>query len=82
VVSFKLLPLYHQRKRPRYPLDRRSGGPLSRSAGCDEVEVKSLDPFVVQPIASRYTDYATADEDDEDNNNNNNDDVIFEALMR
>jgi hypothetical protein len=31
VVSFMLRPLYSHRKRPWYPLDRRLGGPQSRS---------------------------------------------------
>jgi hypothetical protein len=31
VVSFTPRPLYHQRKRPWYPLDRRLGGPQSQS---------------------------------------------------
>jgi hypothetical protein len=30
VVSFMHGPLYHRRKSPRYPLDRRLGGPQSR----------------------------------------------------
>jgi hypothetical protein len=31
VISFTLRPLYHQGKSPWYPLDRRLGGPQSRS---------------------------------------------------
>jgi hypothetical protein len=31
VVSFSPLPLYPQGKSPRYPLDRKLGGPQSRS---------------------------------------------------
>jgi hypothetical protein len=30
VVSYTTLPLYHQENSPRYPLDRRLGGPQSR----------------------------------------------------
>jgi len=30
VVTFTLWPLYPQGKCPRYPMDRRLGGPLSR----------------------------------------------------
>jgi hypothetical protein len=53
-------------KSPWYPLDRRLGGPQSRSGQYGEVKI--LDPTgtrtpdfsVVQPIASCYTDYATA----------------------
>jgi hypothetical protein len=52
VVRFTPLPLY-----PRYPLDRRLGGPQSRSGPREEEKI--LDP--TQPIASRYTDYAIPD---------------------
>jgi hypothetical protein len=49
-------PLY-----PRYPLDRKLGGPQSQSGRRGEEKI--LDPTgtrtpVVQPVASRYTDYA------------------------
>jgi hypothetical protein len=64
VVSFTPRPLYPRGKSPRYPLDRRLGGPQSRSARRGEEKI--LDPTgtriptssVVQPVASRYTDYA------------------------
>jgi hypothetical protein len=36
MVSFKLRPLYCRGKSPRYPLDRRLGGPQSRSGRCGE----------------------------------------------
>jgi hypothetical protein len=36
VVSFKVQPLYPQRKSPWYPLDRRLGGSQSRSGRCGE----------------------------------------------
>jgi hypothetical protein len=52
-------------KKKRYPLDRRLGGPQSRPGRYEEVKV--LDPtgtrtptLDVQPVASRYTDCATA----------------------
>jgi hypothetical protein len=64
VVSFTPLPLYPRGKRLRYPLNRRLGKPQSRS-GRHGVE-KIIDPTgirtptssVVQPMASRYTDWA------------------------
>jgi hypothetical protein len=40
-------------KSHRYPLDRRLGGPQNRS------ERREME--VVQPVASRYTDYAISD---------------------
>jgi hypothetical protein len=36
VVSFTTRPLYHQGKIPWYPLDRRLGGPQSRSGRGDK----------------------------------------------
>jgi hypothetical protein len=64
VVSLTPQPLYPRGKSPRYPLDRRLGGPQSQSGKFEEEKI--LDPTgtrtpspVVQPIASRYTDYAT-----------------------
>jgi hypothetical protein len=48
----------------RYPLDRRLGGPQSRSGRRGEEEILDLTgiltptPSVVQPVASRYTDWA------------------------
>jgi hypothetical protein len=36
VVSFTPLPLYPRGKSPRYPLDRKLGGPQSRSGRCGE----------------------------------------------
>jgi hypothetical protein len=58
VVSFTPLPLY-----PRYPLDKKLGGPQSQSGrrgenSCPHRDSNS-DPVVVQPVASRYTNYAT-----------------------
>jgi hypothetical protein len=49
-------------KSPRYPLDRRLGGPQNRSGGHGKEEFldyrdSNSDPSVVQPVASRYTDY-------------------------
>jgi hypothetical protein len=53
-------PLYPGGKSPRYPLDRRQGGPQSRS-GREEnswpYRDSNSDPSVVQPVTSRYTDY-------------------------
>jgi hypothetical protein len=42
VVSFTPLPLYSRGKNPRYPLDRRLGGPQSRSGRLGEEKI--LDP--------------------------------------
>jgi hypothetical protein len=52
VVSFTPRPLYPRGKSPRYLLDRRLGGPQSRSGRREEE--------VVQTVASRYTDYAVS----------------------
>ena len=49
----------------RYPLYRRLGGPLGRSGQVREIShPPEFDPRTVQPIASRYTDYATRPEGD------------------
>jgi hypothetical protein len=49
-------------KSPPYPLDRRLGGPQSRSGRREEEKIldrgSNSDPSFVQPVASRYTDYA------------------------
>jgi hypothetical protein len=42
VVSFKLRPLCSRRKSPRYPLDRRLGGPQSRSGRRGEEKILTL----------------------------------------
>jgi hypothetical protein len=56
-------------KSPSYPLDRRLGGPQSRSGrGGGEKILDPRDsnphPSVVQPVASRYTDYVILDNSD------------------
>jgi hypothetical protein len=61
VVSFTPLPLYPRGKSSRYPLDRRLGGPQSRSG--QRGEEKVLDPTGTRTPALRssghhYTDYA------------------------
>jgi hypothetical protein len=60
VASFT--PLYPLRKSTRYLLDRRLGGPQSRSGLCGEDEnltiVENRTP-VVQPVDRRHTDWAT-----------------------
>jgi hypothetical protein len=54
VVSTTPRPFY-----PRYPLYRRLGGPQDRSGGVREISPPpGLDPRTVQPVASRYTDWA------------------------
>jgi hypothetical protein len=47
-------------KSSRYPLSRKLGGPQSRSRrrGEEKILHSNSDPSVVQPVASRYTDYA------------------------
>jgi hypothetical protein len=54
-------------KKPRYPLDRRLGGPQSRSERREEISWpywgSNSDPSVVQSVASPYTDYAILDND-------------------
>jgi hypothetical protein len=51
-------------KSPRYPFYRRLGGPQSRSGRYGEVTIsyptgtRTPAPPVVQPVASRYTDWA------------------------
>ena len=58
-VSVTLLPLFTPRK-TRYPLYRKLGGPHSRSGQVRKISPSSgFDPRTVQPVASRYTDYAT-----------------------
>jgi hypothetical protein len=49
VVSFMLVSLYSRRKNHRYPKDKRLGRRQSRHG---------LRTFVVQPVVSRYADYA------------------------
>jgi hypothetical protein len=62
VVSFTLRPLYPQGKSPRYPLDKRLGGPQSRSGHSGE-ENNSQPPESnprTNLYPSRYTDWAIA----------------------
>ena len=43
----------------RYPLYRRLGGPLEPVwTGAENLAAPGFDPRTVQPVASRYTDYA------------------------
>jgi hypothetical protein len=59
-----LFPLYPCGKSTWYPLDRRLGGPQSRSGQHGEAKIlfrvgtRNFDPSVVQPVASCYTDCA------------------------
>jgi hypothetical protein len=59
VVSFVPQPLYPQGKSPWYPLDRRLGGPQSRSGrGGDEKNSQTLpglEPPIIQSVAQRCT---------------------------
>jgi hypothetical protein len=52
-----LLPLYPMRKNSLYPLDKSENSWLYRDS-------KNSDSSVVEPVASRYTDWATAAHDD------------------
>jgi hypothetical protein len=64
VVSFTLLPLYPREKSPQYLLDRRPGGPQSRSGRRGEEKIldptgtRKSDLSVVHPVTSLYTDCA------------------------
>jgi hypothetical protein len=46
-------------KETRYPLYRKLGGPQGRSGRVRKISpLPGMDPRTVQPVASRYTDYA------------------------
>jgi hypothetical protein len=66
VVSFTPLPFYPRGKRPRYPFKWRLGGcqKKERSKNSWFYRDSNPDPSVVQPVASRYTNYATAAQTD------------------
>jgi hypothetical protein len=59
VVDFTPQPLYSQGKSPWYPLDKRQGGPQSRSGRGGEEKnshpLPGLKPPIIQPVAQRYT---------------------------
>jgi len=59
VVSFATRPLYPQAKSPRYPLDRRLGGPQGWSGSGGEERnsqpLPGLGPLLIQPVAQRCT---------------------------
>jgi hypothetical protein len=59
VVSFTPRPLYPQGKSPWYPLDRKLGGPQSRSEPGGEEKnsqpLPGLKPPIIQLVAQRYT---------------------------
>jgi len=58
-VSVTLRPLFTPGK-TRYPLYRRLGGPHYRSGQVRKISSPpGFDPRTVQPVASRYTNYAT-----------------------
>jgi hypothetical protein len=63
VISFKPRPLYPQGKGPRYPLDRRLGGPLRRSGHSKKREIllnweSNPNSSAVQLVARHYTDWS------------------------
>jgi hypothetical protein len=58
VVSFTPRPLYFQGNNPWYPIDRRLGGPQSRSGQGGEKNsqpLPGLEPQIIQPIVQLYT---------------------------
>jgi hypothetical protein len=59
VVSFTPRSFYPQGKSPWYALDRRLGGPQSRSGRDGEEKnsqpLRRLEPPIIQPISQRYT---------------------------
>jgi hypothetical protein len=58
-VSVTPRPLFTPGKTP-YPLYRRVGGPQGRSGQVQKIlPSPGFDPWTVQPVASRYTNYAT-----------------------
>jgi hypothetical protein len=58
VVRFTPQPLYSQGKIPWYPVDRRLGGPQSRSRRGGEEKnsqpLPALEPPIIQPVAQSY----------------------------
>jgi len=58
VANATLRPLYPENE-TRYPLYRRLGGPQGRSGRMREISLlPGFDSRIVQPVASRYTDWA------------------------
>jgi hypothetical protein len=59
VVSFTFPSLYPQGKSPSYPLNRRLGGPQSRSGhGGEEINSQpppGIEPPIIQPVVQQYT---------------------------
>jgi len=50
---------HYPRGKTRYPLYRRLGGPQGRSERVRKISLPpGFDPRTVQPVASRYTDWA------------------------
>ena len=59
-VSVTPRPLFTPPGKTRYPLYRRLGGPQSRSGQVGKISSPpGFDSHYVQPVVSRYTDYAT-----------------------
>jgi hypothetical protein len=59
MVNFTLRSLYPQGKSPRYPLDRKLGGPQGRYQRDDKKKnsepLPGLEIPIIQPVAQRYT---------------------------
>jgi hypothetical protein len=59
MVNFTLLMFYIQGNRTWYPLNRRLGGPKSRSRSGGEEKnpppMPVLEPLIIQSVAQRYT---------------------------
>ena len=58
VISSTPRPILPPRK-TRYPLYRRLGGLQGRSGRAENLDLPGFDPRTVQPVVSRYTDWAT-----------------------
>jgi len=59
VVSSTPRPHFTPRGKTRYPFYRRLGGPQGLSGRVEYLVPTGFDPRTIQPVASRYTDWAT-----------------------
>jgi hypothetical protein len=85
VVSFTTRPPYLRGKSPRYPLDRRLGGPQNRSGcgGVDKVSksLQEIEPRSSNTYCSHYTDWAVPSNNNNNNNGYNNNDKIVTSWL-